>query len=105
MGVDRRQVGRLTSGWKHEDPGDSWLEEPVSLECKRTEDHSNELFGARAIANRVSGGEGTEGRARVGPKPGRPTDGHSKPMAWVKGEHHVRTVYGEGTARDFLRAV
>jgi hypothetical protein len=51
-----------------------------------------------------------EGRAQVGPRPGMKPDGYSSREPGVSpdkrgGVDHVRTLYGEGTARDLLRAV
>ena len=75
------------------------------LGSNRTQDHPRELFGVSAISYKDSGGEAT-GRARAGWAEAGKTTGRSlQPIAPNKGEHHVRTLHGEGTARDLLRAV
>src|SRR6185437_13022531 len=80
---------------------------------KSSRHHPKELFGARWIFNRSPGGDIRVGRAQVGPKPESGSRGEYPDLnrtatpadSLDEGKHHVRTLYGEGTARDLLRAV
>jgi hypothetical protein len=70
------------------------------------EDHPKELFGGRyRTFQGARGGDKEEGHALIGPRPGLINRTATSADSLVKGEHHVRTLYGEGTARDFLCAV
>jgi hypothetical protein len=76
---------------------------------KLPQDHPKELFGAWDPILGTPAAKQREGRAHQGR--GREnhrtaTEAGSLDKARMTGgAHHVRTVYGEGTARDLLRAV
>ena len=76
-----------------------------ALGCRREpETHPQELFGAESLSKglrRRGNRRARAGWAEAGKITGRPL----QPIAPNQGEHHVRTVHGEGTARDLLRAV
>jgi len=61
------------------------------------------LFGPK-LHSRDPAAQFKEGHARVGLKPEDEPDA-TPADSCCRGEHHVRTLYGEGTARDLLRAV
>jgi hypothetical protein len=79
---------------------------PREQKLKKLRNHPKELFGAGRHFPGASGGEVKEGHARVGLKPASDVNRTATPAdSLFKGDHHVRTLYGEGTARDLLRAV
>jgi hypothetical protein len=100
MGVFRRLLGRETTGWKAGFPGAGFLlpgfSKPKTIQKSRSE-RGSFPFGLR----RRSREKGARGLDR-----GRRHTGRShQPKALNEGEHHVRTLHREGTARDLLRAV
>ena len=88
MGVSRRHTNRRTL---------------VEADAKTIQKSCSE----RGLAHSEASGGEAKGRARAGRAEAGKNNRTATPADSLKrrGEHHVRTLYGEGTARDLLRAV
>jgi len=65
----------------------------------------NGCSGQRRVFQGSPSAQVREGHVQVGLRPEIEPDSYSSSQARRKGEHHVRTLYGEGAARNILCAV